>query len=1840
MLIALIAGLLLAPTSLVLGASARPAASPPSPAAEIRGPSLSLSTPAPSAAASSPTSSRGAAASNDPLAALRALADRLPGYSTLAQLRQSAARSTVEPDLDGVSWGVSKTLDLTNGTLSSGNVLTSNCLYPLQSIYVPSSNDVLTSCYVSGQNASPSPGEILVTGASNGTLFRAIPTPEGATEEALITLHGTEDVAVLDALADNVTLINGTTDAVIGSLPTLQGPEAIAVDNATGEIFVADEQRDAVTILNASSRTVVVANISVGAQPDSLAFDPANGLLYVADSASAAISVIDVHLESVTATIPVGDEPSYLTLDAAAGEPAEVAFAAVGDGEVSWINASSNALAGNVSAPGPTAIAVDPSTGAIYVTNAPIGTVERIDPYSAAVSTTVLSSSTRIVYPYGASVDVASGQLVVQTDVIPVADGVATNEYLAFAFQVPLAGGAAGTPTASSNGIFNYFLGFPYQAAYVPAVPALFLPGSASESVAEFSLDAGEVTSTARVGTIPAGLVADPQSGELYALDGSPDELEVVNGTTGAIVTNVTMNGLLNSYVAVDPFQGSVLAGGGALGGVVEVGSANHTVFGEIPGLEPTASVADAQNGQIYAASEGTLVALNGATGNTIQSYPVGVSSGAQALALDPSAQLLFAAYGSGIDVLNTSIDELVGSIPLADEPVSLSFDPINGYLYAVVPSTSPGADSTVAMIHVATEAISNLTIGLNASSSVYDAIDHFIWFTNTGSDSLSVIDGANTLLASVAVPGSPEGIGVDPGTGDVFVGESNPSLITIVNGTTEAVVQNVPVGLGLAGAALDPVDDALVTMNELSGSLSFFNASSPLYRVTFQESGLSGTLWQVSLDGQVNSSTGSSISFLVPNGTFFYDLGASGERAAPATGNLTVAGGAASVSVVFTAETRYVVTFVESGLAAGTAWKVSLEGVNASSTGSSLSFSLPEGLYWYDDLNASGYTPTSPSGEVVVNGTGPRTIDLTFVELFAVSLVESGLPFATEWSAAVENNVSYQYSYNSSYSTTIGFDLPNGTYAIDYVYAEGYAGTTSVENFSVNGTSVIVGVTFLEAFDVTFTETGLPSGDLWGVELEPGNESAESVLTTDQFQVANGTYTYTVTSVPAGYRAQPSTGSVTVNGAAVGISIAFSLAPGDYLATFVESGLPQGTPWVVDLYPLLGGESYVFTTTTSATFAVTNDSYEFYIEVFVPDWVADPASGSFVISGSGVSESITFVPTYTLTFAETGLPAGSDWSVTVGGVPYFPSGTPFSVQEPNGTYAFSVAGPTGYTATPASGSVTVDGSATTVTIAFTVAPGYYPVTFVAADLPGGAGWYVTFNGNTSFATTGSIEFLAQNGTSYGFSVTPPSLYNALPASGLLDVAGTAVVEPIAFAPVPGAYNVTFTESGLPAGTDWIVSIVGGPSYNATGTTLEFPLTNGSYNYTVGSVNTSWATVGGGFQVQGGGVGISVPFIELTYAVVFSESGLPPPDEWEVTINGQNLSAAAPTDLTVDLPNGSYEFDVRGVVGYSANPSSGSVTVTGAATGVMIRFAPLPTQKVTFTESNLPVGTTWYVNVTGQPTVRSTTSSLSLPLPNGTYTYTVDSADKSYEASGGRFTVAGAPLGVPVTFVRLTYTVTISQATLPTGTTWYVNVTGGGSFSSTTGTLSFPESNGTYAYTVADALAHWYPAHELGSVVVSGGPASATLAFLEEFAIVVQRPSGTPSGASWSVSIELSNGVYTTVSATNGTITFLAPNGQYPYYVLVSGKGSYNSTGSVTVNSAPTTVTPAAVPSSSSLSPYLLYGAIAAAVVVLGGLAAYLLRRGRKPPTSTGPGAPPSATGSGPGGGSSPPGNP
>jgi hypothetical protein len=345
-----------------------------------------------------------------------------------------------------------------------------------------------------------------------------------------------------------------------------------------------------------------------------------------------------------------------------------------------------------------------------------------------------------------------------------------------------------------------------------------------------------------------------------------------------------------------------------------------------------------------------------------------------------------------------------------------------------------------------------------------------------------------------------------------------------------------------------------------------------------------------------------------------------------------------------------------------------------------------------------------------------------------------------------------------------------------------------------------------------------------------------------------------------------------------------------------------------------------------------------------------------------------------------------------------------------------------------------------------------YPVTFSETGLPAGTQWGVAIHShfdlagvpsevNRSYSSlTGSLAVEAPNGT-YGFTIDNVAGYRASVgnSSFLLNssftLQGASIAVDLQFSPTSPAaprYAVTFVEAGLEPGTQWslttrnVTTTLVGNVTNVTVSNLTVSSTqssmvvyeaNGSYGYTASSVQGVLAHPSSyGYVVSGPGLVVPVDFANVTYNVVWDESGLGPGIAWWVRVTNASGTVTIPCSgawTVARLVNGSYSFSIPSVDDHVPQLSSGSFTVRGSDLEFAVPF-PEPSFAVTFSVSSMPLGDPWEVRFSNQ-TVQVDVLSTAFSAPNGSYTFDVTPA-AGYIAvpSHGTVLIDGAPITIDV----------------------------------------------------------------------------------------------------------------------------------------------------------------------------------------------------------------------------------
>ncbi len=741
-------------------------------------------------------------------------------------------------------------------------------------------------------------------------------------------------------------------------------------------------------------------------------------------------------------------------------------------------------------------------------------------------------------------------------------------------------------------------------------------------------------------------------------------------------------------------------------------------------------------------------------------------------------------------------------------------------------------------------------------------------------------------------------------------------------------------------------------------------------------------------------------------------------------------------------------ITFIESGLPGGQSWTVTYNGLQSSSTGLNITFNVTVGSsalpYSVPTVSAGAgtqFVPSPASGNVTPSAHATTAIAFAaqyYVTLSASPASEGSVSPSSGWWASA-SVVTITATASAGYVFTAWTGTGNGN----------YTGTSASTTITVAGPITEIAQFQAQAagsVPISFLESGLVAGSNWSVVLDGIVGTSTGLNIT--FNVTVGTsYAYSAATLAAGpgtqYVPTPASGTGTAS-AHGSTSIAFA---GEYYLTVSVNPTGSGTAG-----PSSGWQSAGASVALSAT-AAGGYSFQSWSGSGAGNYSGLSPSGSVTMNGP-VTEIANFGllanGSVLVSFQESGLAPGTSWSVALNGLLVSVNGLNISYNVTAGTYGYAVESPVQgapgvrYLPSPASGTLTVGTSSMVVAIGFVT---QFAIQASASPSAGGSvtpssGWY-NASATASFSAVAVAGYQLTGWSCAGTGCPAPLSGNPVSFS----VTGPANLTANFVSTSPVWINVT--ESGLPAGTGWWVTL-NGVNQSAFTATIPFLVQPGNYTYRAPATISSGAwevflslAPSGSVSAGSSGVAVAVTylaFFQVASAATPSAGGsVTPGTQWDLSGSAVSLQAT---------PANGYVFTSWSGTGpgaYSGTSDPATVTVTGSINETA-NFAPTPSYAVTFSESGLPTGTAWSVTFAGA-TQSGTGTSLSFTQPDGVYAYSASAAGSSgvrflTSSAVGTVTVSGAaPAPVVVPFYAQ-YLLTVSTSPAGAGTAspasgWY-----------------------------------------------------------------------------------------------------------------------------------------------------------------------------------------------------------
>ncbi len=481
---------------------------------------------------------------------------------------------------------------------------------------------------------------------------------------------------------------------------------------------------------------------------------------------------------------------------------------------------------------------------------------------------------------------------------------------------------------------------YPIGTAYDSGKGEVFVTNVDSNTVSVISEATNTVVATVAVGSDPFGVAYDSGKGEIFVANAGSDNVSVVSDATNTMVATVAV-GSEPFGAAYDSGKGEVFVANLLSNTVSVISDATKpvTVVATVAvGSYPIGAAYDSGKGEVFVTNvdSNTVSVISDATNTVVATVAVG--SGPYGAAYDGGTNEVFIANGFGsnsVSVISDATNTVVATVPVGSSPAGVAYDSANGYIYV-----SNYGQGTISIISAgaAWYAVTFIEIGLLSGKSWSATLNGT---PESSRSTLITFTEPNGTYAFTV--GSVAGYTVSPSLGSVTVNRADvteavtftqvtytvtftegglPSGTTWsvnLNGVSESsntvsIAYTEPNGTfsysvgAVAGYAASPSSGTVtVAGSPVTQAITFTALPPPTYALRFTESGLStGTKWSVTCNGTTESSatrssTGSSIVFIEPNGTYSFTVGSvPGYTVNPSTGTVTVNGLPVSQSIAF----------------------------------------------------------------------------------------------------------------------------------------------------------------------------------------------------------------------------------------------------------------------------------------------------------------------------------------------------------------------------------------------------------------------------------------------------------------------------------------------------------------------------------------------------------------------------------------------------------------------------------------------------------------------------------------------------------------------------------------------------------------------------------------------------------------------------------------------------------------------------------------------------------------------------------------------------------------------------
>lgn len=258
-------------------------------------------------------------------------------------------------------------------------------------------NDLI---YVSNYGQFNTTGTVSVINGTTNTIVASIPV--GKNPQAIVYNPANGLVYIANTLSNTLSIINGTSNSLVGSIVVGnfpgKNPTGIAISPINNTIYVTNMGSNTVSVINGTTN-VIAKNITLAIgeregegtgffSPAGIAYNSDTGSLYVTNRGSDTVSVINGTTNALVDEISVDAiAPSGIVYNAANNY---IYVTNMGSNTVSVINGTTNTIVANIPVGlGPNGIAYNQNNGDVYVANSINGTISVIDGLENTITSTI-----------------------------------------------------------------------------------------------------------------------------------------------------------------------------------------------------------------------------------------------------------------------------------------------------------------------------------------------------------------------------------------------------------------------------------------------------------------------------------------------------------------------------------------------------------------------------------------------------------------------------------------------------------------------------------------------------------------------------------------------------------------------------------------------------------------------------------------------------------------------------------------------------------------------------------------------------------------------------------------------------------------------------------------------------------------------------------------------------------------------------------------------------------------------------------------------------------------------------------------------------------------------------------------------------------------------------------------------------------------------------------------------------------------------------------------------------------------------------------------------------------